>query len=61
MLLGFGLVLGPVVHWDQPVPEGLVIFIALEGGHIEAAEQVIVALGHLCLGVLHYLNNDDNE
>ena len=61
VLLGFGLVLGPVVHWDQPVPKSLVIFIALEGGHVEAAEQLVVALCHLCLGVLHHLNNDNNK
>lgn len=56
VLLGLGLVPGPLVHGDQPIPKGLIVFVVLEGGHVEAAQQLIVALCHLCLGVLHHLD-----
>ncbi len=55
ILLHLRLFAGPLINRDQPVPEGLIILVALEASHVEAAEQLIVALGHLCLGVLNHL------
>ncbi|KAA6426419.1 MAG: hypothetical protein FRX49_03530 [Trebouxia sp. A1-2] len=55
ILMHLWLFAWPLIHRDEPVPEGLVILIALEASHVEAAQQLIVALGHFRLGVLNHL------
>ena len=36
--------LGPFRHGDEPVPEGSIVLIRLEGGHVEGAQQLITLL-----------------
>ena len=60
VLVHLRLLVGALVYWDEAVPEGLVVLVALEAGHVEAAQQLVVALGHLSFRVLDHFGTSQD-